>query len=83
MGIFSFLQLSTMLKMAAILGPASLLPICSQFLRLWKYFDSRNYVHFQIMCSRPSSVSLPSDRGPRFSGQKRCVGKLSRLANCA
>jgi len=28
-----FLQLSTTEKIAAILGPASLLPICSQFLR--------------------------------------------------
>ena len=31
MGTFNLRQLSTMLKMAAIFGPASLLPICSQF----------------------------------------------------
>jgi hypothetical protein len=30
-----------MLKMAAIFGPASLLPKCSQLRRLWKYFHSR------------------------------------------
>jgi hypothetical protein len=44
-------QLSITLKMAAIFGPASLLPKCSQFFLLWKYLHSRNYVHSQIMCS--------------------------------
>jgi transposase len=43
----------------------------------------RNYVHYRIMYSRPTLVSLPSDQGPRFSGQMRCLGKLPRLANCA
>ena len=43
----------------------------------------RNYVHSQIMCSRPFSVSLASVRDPRLSGQERCIDKLPRLANCA
>ena len=42
-------------RIAATFGPASLLPIWIQFFRLSKYFDSRNYVHSRIMCSRPDS----------------------------
>jgi hypothetical protein len=37
--IFSLRQLSIRLKMAAILGPASLLVTCNQFLRRSKYLD--------------------------------------------
>jgi hypothetical protein len=54
-GIFSRRQVSTMEAMAATFGPASLLPTWIQFFRLSKYFDSRNYVHSRIMCSRPRS----------------------------
>jgi hypothetical protein len=43
MGTASLRQLSTTEKMATILGPASLLPKCSQFLRLSKYFDRRHW----------------------------------------
>jgi len=51
MGISSLRQLSTMLKMAAIFGPASSLPRCRQFLRLCEDLHKRNYVQFPIMRS--------------------------------
>jgi hypothetical protein len=44
-------QLSMTEKMAAIFGPASLLPKCSQFFLLSKYFDRRNYAQLKIMFS--------------------------------
>ena len=50
-GTFSRRQLSTMDRMAATFGPACWLPTWIQFLRLWKYFHSRNYVPSRIMCS--------------------------------
>ena len=51
MGMLSRRQLSTTEKMAAIFGPASLLPRCSQFLLLCKVSHKRNYVQFSIMRS--------------------------------
>ena len=45
---------STTDKIAATLGPACTLPMCSQFLRLCTGVHKRNYVRPLIMCSPPS-----------------------------
>ena len=63
---------STTDKIAATFGPAFTLPTCSQFLRLSKYFDRRNYVHSRIMCSRP-------DSGWRASLAKRGFAGLAHV----
>ena len=44
-------QVSMTDMIAAIRGPASSLPKCSQFLRLWEAFHKRNYGKFRIMQS--------------------------------
>jgi hypothetical protein len=62
--------------MAAILGPASLLPRCSQFFRLSKYFDRRNYVHSRIMCSHTARKRLNFRIGGTFAP----VAALDRCA---
>ena len=76
MGMLRRRQLSTTEKMAAIFGPASLLPKCSQFFLLSKHFDSRNYVHSQIMFTDESKmcVILPGN-GPfaQIRGLGRCA----------
>jgi hypothetical protein len=41
-GTFSLRQLSTTDRIAATFGPASGQPMCIQFLRVSKYFDTRN-----------------------------------------
>jgi hypothetical protein len=52
-------QLSTTEKMAAILGPASLLPKCSQLRRLSKYFDKRrNWIHIGSEKAGPKVAAI-------------------------
>ena len=43
--------------------------MCIQFFRVSKYFDTRNYVHSRIMCSRPVPAVSPTMNSPHLSGQ--------------
>ena len=51
MGKASRRQDSTTEAIAAIFGPACMLPTCSQFFRLCAMVHNRNYVPSVIMCS--------------------------------
>src|SRR5260370_41304608 len=69
-------QVSTMDRIAATFGPACWLPTWIQFFRLSKYFDSRNYVHSRIMCSRPRSGWRASLAQRGFAGLAPAWTKL-------
>ena len=62
-------QLSTTERIAATFGPACGLPMWIQFFRVSKYFDTRNYVHSRIMCSRPVPAVSPTMNSPHLSGR--------------
>src|ERR1017187_1899194 len=52
------------------LRPACGLPMWIQFFRVSKYFDTRNYVHSRIMCSRPVPAVSPTMNSPHLRGRQ-------------
>jgi hypothetical protein len=71
--------------MAATRGPARSLPMCSQFLRLWKAFHNRNYEQSGIMQSSTGSDrdfgrwalgTVESATAPVFCIIRDCPGTL-------